>query len=239
MCSQQTQSSAPLTQALAAAARLLGSVAQQSSRAGVAIASRLTDRCAELAAASASGPRASDAAVAAASLAGQRLDACLHFVAALAAPHGPAGRAEPPALAAGLLLCLPRLLPLARISRSSTRRLCLDLFSQLLQAAAQLPAPQRPAEGPQADGTQGTAAGSSSAYSSATCQSALLAALCAGLADRDATLRAKALACLERHASLVAEVLSESAGAAAAGGNSREGGGAGVGNALLQGLRGR
>ncbi|KAL4443283.1 hypothetical protein ABPG75_011020 [Micractinium tetrahymenae] len=223
--------------ALAAAARLMSSIAQHSSRAGMVVAARLADRCAELAAAGTTGARASDAAVAAAALAGQRLDACLHFAALLTAASGAAGGAGPSALAAGLLLCLPRLLPLARMGRASTRRLCLDLFSALLTAATQLPAVQPTQAGPQTDSMAAAGALPAAGSAATACQSALLAAICAGLSDKDATLRAKALACLEKHAGLVALLLSSPPSATPTDGSSR--GSADVGSELLQALCGR
>lgn len=226
-------------QALTAAARLLHSIAQRSSRAGVAITARLVDRCVELAAASTPQPRSSDTATAGAAMAGQRLDACLHFAALLAAPPGSASGAVTPALAGLLLLCLPRLLPLARLPRASTRRLCLDLFSLLLSAAAQLPAAQLAQAGTQAGSPKAAVVAPPACGSAgAACQSALLAALCAGLADRDANLRAKALVCLERHARLVAVTLSRT-DEATAGSSIVQEAGAVVSGALLQALRGR
>ena len=148
--------------------------------------------------------------------------------------------ADPPALAAGLLLCLPRLLPLARHGRASTRRLCLDLFSSLLQAATHLPAAPPPVGSPQAGGAEGTGVSLLRPEGRVQCQCALLAAMCASLSDRDATLRAKALACLERHAGLVAAALSTSpAAAAGSSGSDRGGAGASLGAALLQAVRGR
>jgi hypothetical protein len=180
---------------------------QQSSRAGVAIVSRLAGRiqllaasCSSNGAGAGAGTAAAAAAAAtaaAAALAGQQLDACLHFASLLAAP----GSTH---LQAALLLCLPQLLPLARIARSSTRRLLLDLCSSLLpSAAAQQLAP--------------AAAGAAAATGSpATYQSALLATVISRLGDKGATLRAKALGCLEKHAQLLAVHLSSAAGGDAA-----------------------
>lgn len=224
---------------------MLAGLAQQCSHAGLAVVGRLVSRCEELAADSSAG--SGGAAGAAAGLAGLRLDACLSFAAAmLAAPGGGA-------TAAPLLLCLPRLLPLARSPRGTTRRLVLDVCSGLLPAAAQRPvaAPRQPAaehEQPAAEhpgeGASGEAGGGEPA---ADCkmgecrapealQTALLAALAADLSDKDATLRAKALACLERHSALLAAHLSA---CTAAGGGSSSSAGAAVCNAWLAALCGR
>lgn len=217
-------------QVLTAVVRLLGSLMQQSNRCAAAVASRLMDRCLQLAVecgsgsgnGAAGGSYGAAASAATAALAGQRLDACLHFatqLVSLGAGGGAAPAAAPPLPTdAALLLCMPRLLPLARLGRSSTRRQMLELCSALLPAARllQQAAEARAAAGGEA-AVQPTAAGGGQACPgpAPAYQAALLAALCSGTSDRDATLRAKALGCLERHAQLLADKLGSSGAAAA------------------------
>lgn len=185
---------------------------ERSRKAGLAIAASLSDRVQQLAAESdggsgGAGGRRAEAAAAASALVGQRLDACLHFQALLAG-------AGCEGLPAALLLGLPALLPLTRHTRGSTRRLALEACSALLPSAAAL---QPRAEGTQAsrlarpetaEPAQGTAAPAAAATRSQppsfTYVDLLLAALLGRLADKDATLRGKALALLERHAALLA-----------------------------------
>lgn len=196
-------------QVLAAAARLVANVMQQSSRAGFSVISRLADRIQQLAAAASSGGGHGSrdaAAAAAAAAAEQQLNACLHFAALLAATGGA------PQLQPALLLCLPPLLPLARHGSSSTRRLMLDLCRALLPAAERLP---RPSTRAHASGAKDAAVLPAAAAATSPAQaisSALLAAVVSRLGDRDATLRAKALACLEKHAPLAAAHLSSAGG---------------------------
>lgn len=228
-------------QVLAGAARLVGSVMLQSRRAGSAIVGRLTDRIQQAAAvASRAGKDAG-----AAALAAQEQDACLHFAVLLAGTSGGG------TLQAALLLRLPQLLPLARSPGSSTRRIMLDLSSALLPSVAQLPfnpapAAPRPAAVPVAEGAEPAADATAAAVAPAAppadpkqaCRTALLAAVISRLEDKDATLRAKALGCLEKHASMVAMHLSAAA-AQASSGSSGSGSGDGTSSTLLQALRGR
>ena len=209
----------------------------QSRRAGAAIVAGLVGRIQQAAAAaSKSGRDASGAA-----LASQQMDACLHFAVLLAGTGGSSGGA----LSAALLLRLLQLLPLARSPSSSTRRLMLDLCTALLPTVAQLPfnpaaaAAQRTAAQaePAAAGTEAVAANAApltpAAHPSQAYRAALLAAVVSRLDDKDATLRAKALSCLEKHAGVVAAHMSAPAtasGAAAGGSDS---------SALLKSLRGR
>lgn len=197
------------------AVQLVGSVHQQCSKAGVAFIAGLTDLTLQL---------ADGSPVAAAAVAGQQLDACLQFFTLLTA--GPASQ-----LHVAVLLACPRLLPLASACRSSTRRLVLDLCSNLLPAAARLvPNSERQvaagcsaAERAMGDGAvqeckKGEAAPVSVSApplppslpvtAAPSLQSLLLAALLGRLGDRNATLRAKVLGCLERHVQLVAAHLS-------------------------------
>lgn len=178
-------------------ARVLGSVMQQSRRAGAAAVAALTERTQQLAAASGGGVRGgrdAQAAAAAAAVAGQQLDACLQFIGLLAGASGT------PMLQAALLACLPQLLPLAHHASASTRRLALDLCAALLPAAARLPPPAAAAG--DADAVKADAAAAVTPAQALT--GALLAAVVGRLADKDATLRAKALACLEKHAAAAA-----------------------------------
>lgn len=211
----------------------------QSRRAGAAIVARLTDRIQQAAAAaSRAGGNAG-----ATALAAQEADACLHFAVLLA------GTGSGGALQAALLLRLPQLLPLARSPGSSTRRLMLDLCSALLPSVAQLPfdpaaaTPHRAAvQAVEADAADPAVAAGAAAVAQTTLlphpslayRSALLAAVISRLEDKDATLRAKALSCQEKHASLAAAHLSAAAAAAVSG--------SGIGgscDALLQALCGR
>lgn len=217
-------------QVLTGVARLVSGISQQSSRASVAIASRLAERLQSLAAqAGAEGGRDAGAAA----LAGQQLDACLQFAAMLAAAPGAS------TLPAALLLSLPTLLPLLRQPSSSTRRLALDLCGTLLPIAARLPsastASAAAASTPDAEaaGEPAEAAGEPADLAadgggapqpvpqqgaSEDYRQALLAAVVSRLNDKDATLRAKALGVLEKHARLAATCLGSGAGAEAGAG---------------------
>ncbi|PRW50755.1 NRT1 PTR FAMILY -like [Chlorella sorokiniana] len=217
-------------QVLAGAARLVASVMHQSRRAGVSIVARLADRIQQAAAAAS---RASKDAGAAA-LAAQECDACLHFAVLLAGSSGGGGGSG--ALQAALLLRLPQLLPLARSPSSSTRRLMLDLCSALLPSAAQLPFSPAAAAAAAVPSPAAEAAAAAPAEEPPTppanprqaYRAALLAAVVGRLEDKDATLRAKALSCLEKHASLVAAHMNAAGSQCSSGGS-----------ALLRALCGR
>lgn len=223
------------------AARLVGSVMHQSRRAGAALVAGLVGRIQQASAvASKSGKQASSTALAA-----QQLDAGLHLVVQLAGTGGSGSSALPVAL----LLRLPQLLPLARSPGSSTRRLMLDLCTELLPTVQQLPCnpvaavAQRTASQAQAGaepavpGAEAAAADAAAltppAHPSQAYRAALLAAVMGRLEDKDATLRAKALSCLEKHSGLVALHMSDATAAFCA-----EAGGCGS-STLLKSLCGR
>lgn len=181
---------------LTAAARVLARVMQQSRRAGAAAVAALTERIQLLAAAtggSARGSRDAQAAAAAAAVAGQQLDSCLQFAGLLAGASGT------PLLQAALLACLPQLLPLLQHASASTRRLALDLCAALLPAAARLP---QTASG--GDGGSAAEAALAPVAPAQALTGALLSAAVSRLGDKDATLRAKALACLEKQGAVAA-----------------------------------
>lgn len=234
--SQCTLHSTQPSQVLAGAARLVGIAMHKNRRAGAAIVARLTDRIQQAAVAAS---RAGRDAVAAA-LAAQEADAYLHFAVLLASSDGGG------ALQAALLLRLPQLLPLGRSPSSSTRRLLLDVCSALLPSVARLPfspaaaVPQcaavQAAEAAGADPAAAAAAGlvaqpTPPPHPTQAYRSALLAAVVSRMEDKDATLRAKALSCLEKHASMAAAHLNAATAAHDVGSVSSD--------ALLQALCGR
>ena len=175
---------------------------QQSSRAGASIVCRLAQHSEQLA-----GGRG--AAASAAAGAGDQLDACLHFLSLLAGSGG-AG------VQAALLLCLPRLLPLAGQERATSRRLLLDVLASLLPAAQQLSQGGATAPGSQLCSSPQVACSNGSALERQPeprpIVAALLSAVVGRLHDRDASLRGKALGCLERHSALLAGQLSRQGG---------------------------